>query len=530
MKRRDFLRSSAASAGLTVLPSGMLFSQNAPSDRLNVALVGVWGRGTAHYDILKTQNVVGLCDVVETRLSEGLQVFPNAKTYTDWRRLLDQQDLEAVVIACPDHNHAFIANWALNRGKHVYCEKPLGITVNEVRTVRANYLRQRETVATQHGTQRHAYANFERVRELILDGAIGELISISGWDSRRLPRPGYPTGTGEPPSVLAWDQWLGPAPYHPYSNQYFIGGSGSNCLSWNMYRDFGVGQMGDMGAHTMDLLWNAIDVGAPTAIVPDMEVSDPFNPDVCPVQLKVTFEHPANDWHGPVTVVWYQGGIKPESPAGNVDIEGMGNGAIFEGTKGHIVSGFNDRIIIPNSGADGDMTYYRPRAVDELLPLVGSRSRVPEPQEPAAASGGGGGGGGSTYRGPREEPGPDGFPPVQLLESGLPPAVGLPNPRLEGVDDPRAIPANVISQNIFQQEWIDACKGLYDGVTNGVSYKTSCDFDYSGTMMEQMLLGLVAHRAGQRLEYDPVNGRVTNMPEANDWLTKEYREGWTLDG
>ncbi len=118
---------------------------------------------------------------------------------------------------------------------------------------------------------------------------------------------------------------------------------------------------------------------------------------------------------------------------------------------------------------------------------------------------------------------------VTLLESGLPPALGLPNPRLED-PDPRAIPANVISQNIFQQEWIDACKGLYDGVTNGVSSKTSCDFDYAGTMMEQMLLGLVAHRAGKRLEYDPVNGRVTNMPEANDWLTKPYREGWTLDG
>ena len=320
MQRRDLLKSAATGAGLTILRSGMLRGQNAPSNKLNIALIGVWGRGTAHYNVLRNENVVALCDVNDNRTKEALEIFPKAKTYWDWRRLMDQKDVEAVVICTADHHHAFIANWALNRNMHVYCEKPLGITVDEVRTVRANYLSKKAKVATQHGTQRHAYPNFERVRELILDGAIGELKTVHGWDSRQLPRPGYPAGEGMAPSFMHYEQWIGPSPYHPYSPQYFGGSSGLNCLFWNMYRDFGVGQMGDMGAHTMDLLWNAVDAGAPTGIEIDQDVSDKYNPDICPVKLKAMFDHPANQWRGPISIVWYQGGLKPTSSKNYVDV------------------------------------------------------------------------------------------------------------------------------------------------------------------------------------------------------------------
>ena len=271
MQRRDLLKSAAVGAGLTILRSGTLRGQNAPSNKLNVALMGVWGRGTAHYNVLRNENVVALCDVNDNRTKEAVAIFPKAKTYWDWRRVLDQKDVEAVMICTADHHHAFIANWALNRNMHVYCEKPMGISVDEVRTVRANYLGKRGKLATQHGTQRHAYPNFERIRELILDGAIGDLKTIHGWDARQLPRPGYPAGEGMPPAFMHYEQWIGPSPYHPYSPQYFGGSSGLNCLFWNMYRDFGVGQMGDMGAHTMDLLWNSIDAGAPTGIEVDQE-------------------------------------------------------------------------------------------------------------------------------------------------------------------------------------------------------------------------------------------------------------------
>jgi predicted dehydrogenase len=538
MQRRDLLKSAAsAAAGLTILKSGTLRGQTAPSNKLNIALIGVWGRGTAHYNTLRNENVVALCDVNELRTKEALRLFPKAKTYWDWRRVLDQKDVEAVVICTADHHHAFIANWALNRDMHVFCEKPLGISVEEVRVVRANYLKRKAKVATQHGTQRHAYPNFERLRELILDGAIGELKTVHSWDSRQLPRPGYPAAEGQPPASLHYEQWIGPSPYHPYSPQYFGGSSGLNCLFWNMYRDFGVGQMGDMGAHTMDLVWNAIDAGAPLSVEVDHDVSDKYHPDICPVKLKASFEHPANSWRGPVTVVWYQGGLKPDAPKNYVDVSSIGNGAIFEGTRGAILADFTSRIIIPNND-DGDFTYYKRRSRDQVLPLIGGTGQVTQAQA-APPRGGPRGGGqrGGGQRGalppgmtalPSAQVGPSGFPTIQFLEGGIPAALGLPNTTVDAMlaagegAPPR--------RDVFQQEWIDACKGRSNSVVHGTSSKTHCDFDYSGAMMEQMLLGLVAHRAGKKLAYDPVAGRVTNAPEANDYLKRTYRQNWTLNG
>lgn len=533
--RRDLLKKTVAStAGLTILRSGMLRGQSTPSKKLNIALVGVWGRGTAHYSSIRNENVVAICDVNGLRTKEALQIFPKAKAYSDWRRMMDQKDIEAVIICTADHHHAFIANWALNRDMHVFCEKPLGISVDEVRTVRANYLKRKGKVATQHGTQRHAYPNFERIRELILDGAIGELKTVHSWDARRLPRPGYPQAEGQPPAELAYEQWIGPSPYHPYSPQYFGGSSGLNCLFWNMYRDFGVGQMGDMGAHTMDLVWNSVDAGAPLSIDIDFEVSDKYHPDICPVKLQAIFEHPANSWRGPVKLVWYQGGLKPDPPKPYMDFSRVGNGAVFEGTKGSIFADFTTRTIIPNND-DGDFTYYKRRGQDQLLPLVMGKGQptqsAPMPmQRPQGARPPQ-----TPPRGmaamPSAEVGPNGFPTVQMMEGNLPPAIGMPNNTVEAIvaAEKAGNPAPG-RPDVFQLEWIAACKGERNGVVNGTSSKTHCDFDYAGTMMEQMLLGLVAHRAGKKLEYDPVAGRVTNMAEANDWLKRTYRPNWKLDG
>ena len=539
MQRRDLLKSAASlGTGLTILKSGSLRGATAPGNRLNIALIGVWGRGTAHYSVLRNENVVALCDTNDNRTKEALAVFPGAKTYWDWRRCLDQKDVEAVIICTADHHHAFIANWALNRNQHVYCEKPLGISIEEVRTVRENYLKRKAKVATQHGTQRHAFPNFERVRELILDGAIGELKTVHSWDARRLPRPGYPPGEGMPPAFLHYEQWIGPSHYHPYSPQYFGGTSGLNCLFWNLYRDFGGGQMGDMGAHTMDLVWNAIDAQAPTSIEVDQEVSDKYNADICPVKLKVAFEHPANHWRGPIKVVWYQGGLKPDAPLNYLDVSRIGNGAIFEGTKGALLADFTTRVLIPDYN-DGDLTYYKHRTKADLLPLIGGTGQSARPAAMIR----------STPRAkvsgpppkfphgwkamPSADPGPNGsFPPVQYMEgTHLPPALGLSNPEVDAIvaakQAGRPLPSH---DGLFQEDWLNACKGMSDHVVHGTSSKTHCDFDYTGTMMEQMLLGLVAHRAGKRLEYDGATGRVTNYEEANAWLKREYRPGWTLNG
>jgi predicted dehydrogenase len=443
MQRRGFLSTTALTgAGLLILPSGSRAGQNSPNNKLNVALIGVWGRGLAHYDSLANENVVALCDVNEARFADALKRFPNAKTYTDWRKCLEQKDLDAVVICTADHHHAFIANWALNRNLHVYCEKPLAISVEEARVVRANWLSKKGKLATQVGMQRHAFENFNRVRELIRDGAVGELQSAMAWGNRQIRRQGYLPAEGQPPAGLNYDLWLGPTPAHPYNPGYFSGGPGANCLQWNMFWDFGVGQIGDMGSHTMDLLWNAVDAGLPTSAEAKGEA---FNPDVTPVECESHFEHPANDWRGPVRLSWYQGGMMPRSPKPAIDLKAIDHGAMFKGTKGFLIADFESRMLLPFGDAP-DSSYYKRRSPEAVLPPLGH----------------------------------------------------------------------------FQKQWFDACKDP--------SLKTACDFEYSGNMIEQMLLGLVAYRVGKKIEYDGKTGQVANCPEATALLSRKYRDGWVLNG
>lgn len=369
ISRRSFIKSvSAGSAGLLILPSGTLFGQTAPSNKLNVALIGTWGRAEAHYEGLNNENVVALCDVDENHLAFAAKVFPNAKCYADWRQCLEQKDIDAVVCCTPDSTHAFIGVWAMNRGYHLYLEKPCGLSVEEVRLVRETYLKNKGKLAVQHGTQRHAKPNFNRIRELIHDGAIGELQSVCAWGDRQLRKPGYPAAAGDPPASLNYDLWIGPSPYHPYNPEYFSGQSGMNCLQWNMYWDFGAGQVGDMGSHTMDIAWNAIDAQLPVSA---SATGEAYNPEVTPVELTMTFNLPANDWRPAIEANWYQGGAMPASPRECVDLSKIDHGAMFKGSKGHLICSFDDRLILP-SDDNADMTYYKPRSQEELIEPMGN--------------------------------------------------------------------------------------------------------------------------------------------------------------
>ncbi|MDD4101391.1 MAG: Gfo/Idh/MocA family oxidoreductase [Kiritimatiellae bacterium] len=368
MKRREFLKSAVTTgAGLIILPGG-LRGATAASNKLNIALIGAGGRGHAHFASIADENVVALCDVWERNMAEAVKRFPKAKTYSDWRKCLEQKDINAVVICTTDFTHAFVANWALNRGMHVYLEKPLGITVEEARVVRANWLPKRGKLATQVGMQRHAHDNFNRIAEMLRDGAVGELQAAYAWGNRQIPKPGYLPAGETPPSDLRYDLWLGPVKAdHPYHPEYFSGKPGANCLQWNMYWDFGIGQIGDMGSHTMDIVWNAVDCHLPTSAE---SKGEPFNPDVTPVKAEMRFEHPANDWHGPISITWYQGGAMPNPPSEYVDINKIGHGAMFKGSEGILVADFTSRALIP-LGKDGSLTYYKPRKKEELLPSVG---------------------------------------------------------------------------------------------------------------------------------------------------------------
>ena len=208
--RRQFIKTGlTAGAGLTILPSGTL--ANSPNGKLNIALIGAYGRGQRHWNSLDQENVVALCDVDSEFLGYAKKRFPKAETYEDWRKCIDQKDLDAIVCCTPDHTHAFITNWAINRDLHAYIEKPIAITVHEARTIRAAYLPKKNKLATQVGMQRHADPNFDRVRELIQDGAIGDLKDVFVWGNRQIPRPGYLPAKGVPPSKLQFHAETVPA-------------------------------------------------------------------------------------------------------------------------------------------------------------------------------------------------------------------------------------------------------------------------------------------------------------------------------
>ncbi|MGB1129520.1 MAG: Gfo/Idh/MocA family protein [Haloferula sp.] len=408
-----------------------------PNNKLNIGLIGTGGRAMAHFDAVKGENVVALCDVDAKYLAKAAQRFSGAEHYVDWRKCLEHKGLDAIVCATTDHTHAMISNWAMARGIHVYCEKPLAITVEEARSVRESYLKNKDKIATQVGTQLHAKNGYGKVKSLIREGAIGELKAASAWGNRVNPRPGYLPAEGKPPESLDYDLWLGPSDFHPYNPGYFEHEvPGSNCLNWNMFWDFGAGQVGDMGSHTMDLVWNAIDAEGPSSARAE---GDPFNPDVTPVRLASHFQIPANDWRGEIKLSWYQGGAMPEEPIEGA-LRGISHGAVFEGTDAWLVSDYGGtHAIIPKNAKEGER--FKRTAVK----------------------------GGYHHQG----------------------------------------------------EWIDSCKG---------DLKTSCHFDYAGRMIETMLLGLVAYRAGGEIQYDPQSGKVTNDDKANSYLSRRYRDGWSLQG
>ena len=410
-----------------------------PNEKLNIAVVGTGGRGRANMNSVRGENIVALCDVNEEELAAAAREFPAARTYVDWRECLEQKDLDAVVCSTVDHTHAMINVWAMNRGLHVFCEKPLANSVYDARVVRETYLKHKGKLATQMCVQRHTIPNMARVSELIHDGAIGVPSDVHLWCGRQPEVANYLPDGGPAPANVHWDLWLGPSAPHPYNETYVKPRErGSRCLTWNIYWDFGSGQLGDMGSHIMDIAWWALDLGRPTSA--KCEGSE-LHPDSVPNWVVAQWDHPANDWRPAVKVHWYDGGKRPEMPSAAFSADGMAFGALFRGDQGCLVCDFNSRYLMLN----GDMTYYRSRTPETLIP---------------------------------------------------------PSPG-------------------HAEEWLLACK---------TGSPTRTDFDYSGTLVEQNLLALVADRVGRDLEYDPETGTCPNCPEADRYIRPPYRDGWVLDG
>lgn len=339
---------------MVILPSGVLSAS--PNNKLNIAVIGVAGRGGANLGGVAKENIVALCDVDSNKLAGALKRFPKAKTYKDWRKCLEQKDIDAVVCSTTDHTHAFVATWAMNRDMNVYCEKPLATSVEEARMVRNKYLEKKDKLATQMGTQIHASDNFRRVVELVRAGAIGKPKDVRVWCSRTPKCEAYYPEVKPVPDNLDWDLWIGPAPFHPY-NPGYVG----SCLRWNRFWDFGAGQIGDMGSHMMDLAYWAYDLKLPTACKAE---GKPIHPDGCPEQLKAEWDHPKNDWRGKVKVYWYDGGLKPGMPSAIWNRDKMMKGVLFSGDKGWLLADYGYRAMM----LKGDMTHYKSPTAETLIP------------------------------------------------------------------------------------------------------------------------------------------------------------------
>ena len=466
--RRSFMGNMVASAfAATVVPRHVLGGPGykAPSDTLNVAAIGAGGMGSSNMSNLTSQNIVAICDVDWNRVEASMRdregnVSPNrvelkeaydkAKRYWDFRVMLEEQkDIEAVVIATPDHVHASAANMAMKLGKHVYVQKPLTWSVLEARTLAKTA---KETgVVTQMGNQGHSSDDARLINEWIQAGAVGPVREVHVWTNR----PIWPQGIGRPaeemptPDGFNWDLWLGPAPYVPYNAAYCP-------FSWRGWLDYGVGALGDMGAHLIDHPFWALDLDLPVSIE---ATSSPFGmeqigegranrrPVSHPQACVVHYEFPAKGMLPPVMMTWYDGGLMPKRPEllpEDVPLD-RGGGVFIIGEKGllmHETYGSNPRLF-----------------------------------------------------------------PEYLME--------------EYANTPQTYRRIADGRGGHEMNWANSCMG---------NDEPSCPLSYASPLTETMLLGLVALKTGPgvKIHYDAKNMKVTNVDEANQYLHREYREGWML--
>lgn len=420
--RRVFLMGAGAmAAGLATARSARAARR---SDLLNIGVIGVGGQGGYSIANVRNENVVALCDVDSNTLGRVAAEFPGAKTYSDFRKMIDAGGLDAVCVCTPDHTHAVATAYALRAGLHVYCEKPLTHNVTETRTV-ARLAREMKRV-TQMGTQIHAGSNYRRVVELVRSGAIGPIAEVHVFVGGGYSGGERPTDTPPVPPNLNWDLWLGPAPYRPYSPVYAP-------FAWRGWWAFGGGTLADMACHHVDLPKWALELGAPTHIEAE---GPPVHPESTPTWLIVRYDFPARKDQPAVRLTWYNGDKRPSYFAEG-KLPAWGNGTLFVGQKGMILADYDRHVLLPEK----DFAGFTP-------------------------------------------------PPHSIPDS--------------------------IGQHA---EWLNAIR------TGGV---TLCNFDYAGELTETVLLGNVAYRTGQPIDWDSRKFRVTNCPEAAHFLREPYRKGWKL--
>ena len=438
LSRRKFVASAASAlTALTIVPRHVLGGgPTPPSDRLNIAGVGFGGRGFGDLqEVAEGNNIVALCDVDRQYARGAFRTWPDAKVHSDFRKMLEtQKDIDAVVIATPDHLHAFVTMMAIQLGKHVYCEKPLTHSVFEARKI--GEAAKAAKVATQMGNQGQASEEARRIREMIGDGAIGAVREVHAWSNRQpdisprgIPRP---RETPAVPETLDWDLWVGPAPLRPYHPAYLP-------FSWRGWWDFGTGVLGDIGCHELSTIFKTLKLGHPASVEAcstNWQQPKEISGETAPLASITHYRFAPSEHHGPVSIFWYDGGMRPPRPD-ELDPKApwaTGDGILYVGEKGKMLG-------------------------TELIP----ECRMKEYKMPAPTL-----------------------------------------PRSPG----------------HHREWLDAAKGGPPAGSNFV--------DHAAHLAEVVLLGNIAIRMNTKLEWDPVNMKFPNCPEAEKYINPPYREGWKL--
>jgi predicted dehydrogenase len=479
--RRQFLQQSTlAGVGFWVAGGLTPAVSKAPSEQVNIACIGVGGKGASDTQQAgRHGNVVALCDIDDNTLDRMAQNFPKAKKYNDYRKMFDEmgKEIDAVTVSTPDHTHAPASIRAMRMGKHVYCQKPLTHTVYEARQMRD--IAREMKVCTQMGNQGTAHNALRTAVEIIRSGAIGKVTEVHVWTNRPIwpqgaeailktqaggaaalaaihgkPLTDIPRPT--PPKHVHWDLFLGTSPDRPYDPIY-------HPFSWRGWWDFGTGALGDMACHTANLPYMALKLGHPTSVSAE---SGEINPETYPTWARIVYEFPAREELPPVKMYWYEG---------------------------HRSSG---KLLPPASLIKGK------QYSDSGSLLVGDKGVLYSPND---------------YGGS-----------FQLLPEDMYKDYKAPAPTL---------PRNGKDDDGMKIEWIEAIK------QNNPKHAMS-NFDYAAMLTETILLGNVAMRAGKvtqqsggrrgggstvrRLEWDGPNLKVTNAPEAMSLIKTEYRKGWSL--
>ncbi len=360
--RRSFLKTAGLlSAGITIVPANTVsgLGYKAPSDKLNIAGVGIGGKGHPNLKGMASENIVALCDVDWKYSEPCFRDFPSAKKYWDWRKLFDEmgKSIDAVMVATADHTHAAISATALTLDKHVYCQKPLTHSVYESRLL--TKLAAKHRVATQMGNQGNSGDGVRQLCEWIWNNEIGEIREVHAWTDR----PIWPQGIERPakempvPKTLNWDLFTGPAPMRPYNEIY-------TPWNWRGWWDYGTGAFGDMACHVLDPVYRSLKLGYPDMV---RGSSTSINTESAPQAETVEFSFPAREnmpklAMPPVKVNWYDGGLLPNLsdllPEGeNLMADGLG-GCLFIGSKDTLMcgcGGFNPRLL---SGRVPDVKPY----------------------------------------------------------------------------------------------------------------------------------------------------------------------------